>query len=309
MKFDEIRAFMAAVRLSSLSRAAEALSLTRPAVSRRIQGLEASLGMQLFDRNSKPLKATVAGETVYEQCRAIMREVSRLASMELEGESPRYTLRLGVASAIADVALTHSLESLHAEKPQGPLLNAQISIEPDAALEMRVAQDELDAAFAILPTNHNPSIRTHNKPIWTTELVMVRRKGQASRNSLSLSECAEIGWVLGPEGCGIRECLKHACERHGILLRVKTEMPTAELQLKLVAAGFGIGLVPLPVLRVSAYEGGIDIVKVGDFVDRASVWLLQSQTRLASSVAVNALASRLTEFMRKQNPSLSRVSP
>ena len=56
MKLDEIEAFVAVVRSQSLSQAADSLALTQPAVTRRIQNFEEALGVELLDRNTKPLK-------------------------------------------------------------------------------------------------------------------------------------------------------------------------------------------------------------------------------------------------------------
>lgn len=78
MKLDEIEAFVAVVRSQSLSQAADSLHLTQPAVTRRIQNFEEALGVELLDRNTKPLKTTPMGRVVYEQCRAIVREVDTL---------------------------------------------------------------------------------------------------------------------------------------------------------------------------------------------------------------------------------------
>ena len=55
MKIDDIDAFVAVIRNASLSHAAESLGLTQSAITRRVQSLEESLGVELLDRNTKPL--------------------------------------------------------------------------------------------------------------------------------------------------------------------------------------------------------------------------------------------------------------
>jgi DNA-binding transcriptional LysR family regulator len=112
MKLDEIEAFVAVVCSQSLSQAAESLELTWPAVTRRIQNFEEALGVELLDRNTQPLKATAMGRAVYLQCRAVVREVATLRDLVADDAPPAATLRLGVAQAVADIAVLPALNVL-----------------------------------------------------------------------------------------------------------------------------------------------------------------------------------------------------
>lgn len=58
MKIDDMDAFVAVIRCQSTNLAAEALQLTQPAITRRVQNFEEDLGATLLDRNTKPLKPT-----------------------------------------------------------------------------------------------------------------------------------------------------------------------------------------------------------------------------------------------------------
>ena len=75
MKISDIDAFAAVVRCQTLSQAAAELGMTQPAITRRVQNLEEALGVTLLDRNTKPPRPTDIGRRVFEQCRAILREV------------------------------------------------------------------------------------------------------------------------------------------------------------------------------------------------------------------------------------------
>lgn len=58
MKISDIDAFAAVVRCQSLSQAAYDLGITQPAITRRVQNLEEALGIELLDRNTKPMRPT-----------------------------------------------------------------------------------------------------------------------------------------------------------------------------------------------------------------------------------------------------------
>jgi len=61
MNTRDIEAFLAVVDTGSIVGAAQRLNLTQPGVTRRVQNLEQNLGIDLLDRQSKPLKPTAAG--------------------------------------------------------------------------------------------------------------------------------------------------------------------------------------------------------------------------------------------------------
>jgi DNA-binding transcriptional LysR family regulator len=67
MNTNDLVAFVAVVETGSIVAASARLNLTQPGVTRRVQNLEDMLGVELLDRQSKPLKPTAAGREAYEQ--------------------------------------------------------------------------------------------------------------------------------------------------------------------------------------------------------------------------------------------------
>ena len=149
MKIDEIDAYVTVIRCQSLQQAALSLGLTQPAITRRLQNFEEALGVELLDRNTRPLKATATGRIVYEQCRVIQRELDVLREIVATDTPPVGTLRLGVAQTIADIALTEAMRGLKTDYPD---LQARASTGWGSQLLQRVEQGELDAAAILLPS-------------------------------------------------------------------------------------------------------------------------------------------------------------
>jgi DNA-binding transcriptional LysR family regulator len=96
MEFDDIRAFVAIAEARSVSRAARALYLTQPAVTRRMQRLESALGVTLCDRTRRPVTLTEAGQTVLERCRHVLDAVRAVRSSSEVTRSRR--VKFGSAS-------------------------------------------------------------------------------------------------------------------------------------------------------------------------------------------------------------------
>lgn len=102
---DDLKAFIAVVDKTSLTKAAESLSLTQSAVSRRVQQLEERLGARLLDRSSRPPTATAIGRRIYLSAMTVLRDVDLLMRIPRDDEEPAGTFRLGLPQVIADVAL------------------------------------------------------------------------------------------------------------------------------------------------------------------------------------------------------------
>jgi DNA-binding transcriptional LysR family regulator len=300
MKIDEIDAYVTVIRCQSLQQAALALGLTQPAITRRLQNFEEALGVELLDRNTRPLKATATGRIVYEQCRVIQRELDVLRGLVATGTPPAGTLRVGVAQTIADVALSDAIRDLKAAYPD---LQARASTGWGSRLLQRLEQGELDAAAILLPANKTFDDTLSARSLGRIKLAVVAQKGMLKKCPHRLAGCQSVGWVLNPDGCGFRDGLQRALTGLGLTLRLNLETPGTELQLQLVAGGNGLGLVPLPLLHASAHADALDIVSLSDFRPLIDIWLVQPRVlgKLQQPVEqFGALIERAFKETRKQ---------
>ncbi|HTJ92601.1 MAG TPA: LysR family transcriptional regulator [Pararobbsia sp.] len=272
MKLDEIDAFVAVVRCQSLSVAAHTLTLTQPAITRRIQSLEESLGVELLDRNTKPLKPTAMGRQVYEQCRAIVREVDTLRDLVATDTPPVGGLRLGVEPAISDLALLDGLRDL---REMFPGLQTSVSTECGATLLNRLTRGEVDAAALLMPANTVFPDTLDAESIGHTELAVVAPKGALKRRAQALLDLQLYGWVLNPDGCGLRRVLQRGLAQRGASLKIQLETMGTELQLGLVADGVGLGIVARSALSTSPHIHDVDVIAVTDFKPRLDIWMVK----------------------------------
>ena len=103
MEIYQIRAFVTVARLGNLTKAAEALSLTQPAVTAQIKALEQSLGVALFDRSGGRLALAKAGEVLLPTAESLLVLGAQLKSeaQQLQG-SLHGVVELGVPSEMPD---------------------------------------------------------------------------------------------------------------------------------------------------------------------------------------------------------------
>jgi DNA-binding transcriptional LysR family regulator len=269
--FDDLRAFVAVVDERSLTRAASKLCLTQSAISRRIQQLEERLGAKLLDRANRPPTSTALGNRVYEHAVPILRAADLLVALPREDAAPSGTLRLGVPQAIGDVILSDAVQGLNTEFP---LLDIRLRTEWSPGLLHDVNSGDLDAAVVLLPAASKPADRIVGKRLATLDVVVVQsRQRPCFRRRIRISALANEGWILNPEGCGYRSALKRAIDERGGNLRVIVDTYGTEVQLRMIASGLGLGLLPRCILSASPSRRDLSVVEVADFALNLDIWL------------------------------------
>ncbi|MGU7768993.1 LysR family transcriptional regulator [Burkholderia sp. MR1-5-21] len=291
MKISDIDAFAAVVRCQTLSHAAGELGMTQPAITRRVQNLEEALGVTLLDRNTKPPRPTDIGRRVYEQCRAILREVDALRELTAAQLPPAGEFRLGLTQGLGELLVLDLVGMLGA---QWPALTPQVSTAWGGTLVERVERRELDAALVFLARELVLPAQVDGERLLTARLVAVGRKGDWPRRSYRLADCHARGWVLNPDGCGFRAGLRRALDGQGLPLRVTLDTFGRDLQLQSVANGAGLGLMPLPLVEQSPLRDALDVIPLADFKPQIDLWLLRRHDaeRLAAPLAAVAAQAR-----------------
>jgi DNA-binding transcriptional LysR family regulator len=274
---------VAVVRSQSLSQAAKDMSLTQPAITRRVQSLEESLGVELLDRSTKPPKPNAAGQLVYEQCRIVLGEIERLRELVAADAQPSGGLRLGLTQGIGDLVLRGALDALATHYPD---LSPHFVTGWGQQLVKQVDEGELDAAAVWLPANAVLPKNATGHALERTRLVVVAPKEEVTKRGYRLADWHERGWILNPDGCGFRAGLRRALAALGLPLIVRLDTNGRELQLELVARGHGLGLVPLPLLESSAQRDALAVVPLSDFKPQIDLWLVHrlSLARLQTPV-------------------------
>jgi DNA-binding transcriptional LysR family regulator len=271
MKLEDIVAFVAVVRAQSLSQAAKDLGLTQPAITRRVQNLEETLGAELLDRAIKPPKPNATGRLVFDHCRAVLDDLDHLRELVASDAEPRGDLRLGLPQGIGDMALPALFDVLSTAYPD---LQPQIVTGWGGQLLQQIAEDTLDAAIAWLSDESVLPKKVSGRRLDGCPLVVVSRREDVGKRSYRLAELQDRGWILNPDGCGFRAGLRRALAAQGLPLRVRLDTNGRELQLDLVARGHGLGLVPLTLLERSVHRDALAVVPVADFKPQVALWLL-----------------------------------
>lgn len=271
IKIDDIISFVATIRHESLSKAAEALGLTQPAVTRRVQNLEEALSHTLLDRVTKPPRPTSIGLRVYEQCLSILREVDTLQAMVEEDGAPTGAVRLGLPQSLAEQDIASLLNQLTEHYPG---LVPSLSTDWSQQLLQQVEHGRLDAAIALFPSGKTFPDRVVASKQLDIDVVIVAPHTGWSQKRYQLADLQPYQWILNPMGCGLRAHLSNLLTAQGQPLKVGLEAFGTTLQLNMVASGAGLGLLPRQLLEQHPARQQVQILNVTDFDYRIALWLL-----------------------------------
>lgn len=298
---EELKAFTAVIDRTSLTKAADALALTQSAVSRRVQQLEEILDTRLLDRSSRPPTATAVGRRVYQSAKALLRDLDQLMSIPKSDGEPSGTLRLGLPQVVADVALFDIAIGL---KSAFPALDLRCRTDWSRGLQPQVDSGELDAAAVMVPSGSFHTVTTRGTSVATLDVLVVQsRRAPIATKVVSIADLADQQWILNPQGCGYRAALQREMEGVGKQVRLGIDMHGTETQLRLVAAGLGLGLAPTHLLTNSRFRQELSPVKVADFVLRLDLWLLRAPELGNLSRAVEVLGQILVRTFELGRPS------
>lgn len=294
MELTELRSFVAVAEAGSVNRAAVALRLSQPAVTRHVQRLESALGVALLDRRAKPVKLTAAGLVALKHCRAIIAAVEALAAVVKPGAGPSGDCRIGVSPSLADFALPAALDRL---RQRFPRLSIQIVSGWSRGLVEQLRSGMLDTAIVQLPDGERLPGDVSGRQIGKQPLVFVAPRRARVAAALPLEQLGTADWVLNPDGCGFRAKLRQELQRVGAPLRVAIEAYGHEAQLALIARGLGFGLVPARTLARYPERAKLQTFRVKGQDLRVTVWSVRGRPREAIRPVLDALDADLLEAL------------
>lgn len=246
MEFHQLRYFIAAAEDLSVSRAAQRLHVSQPAMSRQIALLEDELGVALFDRIKKRIHLTDAGRFFLGKARQIVCDAETGAQQVREqfGKARR-TLRLGLIGPFLDDLVAPAVREFRQRHPRVQV--SLFDLPPRAQLD-RLRAHELDAAILgnIGEQERGQfTIRTLSRHRFAA--VLPENHRLAKKSAIKLSALAGESWVSLSDAFfpGRREFLRQTCERAGFQPDIVSEVDSLFVMLGAVSSGEGVALIPM----------------------------------------------------------------
>ena len=252
MDLREVRTFVTVADLGTVSRAAQHLHITQPALSRQIANLEDELGLRLFDRVGRRLLLTSEGAQLLKECRGLL-SYSRALHEQAEG------LKRGDAGMLRVSASPHLIEGLfpdflrdyakrypHVQVRLLELIGPRIFELLDRG-EIHLAQS---VARALTPDEH----RFGALPLAPMEMLAAcQPELQLGKNgTIEIHALAPHPLLQATEDFAMRRSFDSACRLAGFTPNYVLECRSPHALLAMAQAGHGIAIIP-SALRIRRY--------------------------------------------------------
>ncbi len=245
MELRHLRYFVAVAEELHFGRAADRLGMAQPPLTRQIQQLEAELGFALIERSRPRIGLTRAGEVLLNHARGILQSVelaTREARRTSRGERGRVSV--GYPSSLAYSGLTALLQAFRSRFPD---VEVELRELPPAEQVTALKAGRLDVAFIRGPLDDAElaSELVRREPL---VLALPADHRLAAKKRVPLSAVSAEPFVFFPRARApaFFDVLIGLCRDAGFLPRIAQEAPQVDV-LSLVAAGFGISIVPASV--------------------------------------------------------------
>jgi DNA-binding transcriptional LysR family regulator len=244
MEFRHLRYFVAVAEALSFARAARALNLSQPPLSRQVRALEDELGTPLFARTKRSVQLTPAGAALLPEARRLLREADGLkAGAQRLAAGEVGTLALGFISVAAYNLLPELAPEFRRRHPGVKLVLQEATSD---VLIAGLRQGDLDVGL-VLPPVDAPGLEY--APLVHDTLIAALPAGadQArGRGPIRLAALADEPFILFPRrvGSSLYDEIVGACRRAGFAPRIEQEAIQMQTIVSLVAARMGVALVP-----------------------------------------------------------------
>ena len=278
----QLRYFMAVAERLHFGRAAAALHISQPPLSRAIRALEQSLGVALLARTKRRVELTAEGARLLEEARRTLAQLERTV-LELRGiaSGEQGRLRIGFVSLADYGVLPGLLKSYKAARPGVTLaLREMLSAEQSAAL----AAGELDFGLLLPPVAEAPGLE--HLVVQRERFVAALPAGHrlaARRGRLALNALAGESFVMVPREIapGLYDIVAGLAARAGISFNVAQEAIQMQTVVSLVSSGLGPAIVPASLANLG--RRGVVYRPLADRHPALELWLAWRAGSLAAA--------------------------
>lgn len=295
MELRHLHYFVVLAHRLHFTQAAEELLIAQPALSQQIQALEREFGVLLFERTSRYMRLTPAGEALLPRAEQLLAEATSLqAEMQSFSDLKRGRLQLGLLQSLGTYWLSGFLARFHVHYPGIEIvLHEEVTETMIEQLEKRT----LDLAWmhridGIFPTTP-PGKHVETLAVVTEPLVfaVAPQHRLVQQQPVMLSDVLTEEVVLFKPGSGLRQALLHCAQQAGIVPHVIFESSDISSIRALVSEGVGISIFPHSV--INAPGRGIVALKCESPLPQRTI-LLAWDRRRSSLPAIQAFL----EFFR-----------
>jgi LysR family hydrogen peroxide-inducible transcriptional activator len=239
MEFEQLRQFLKVAELGNFTRAAEAVGLSQPALSRSIARLEDELGQPVFERQTRKVTLTDAGRSLYIRAQQIV-ALAVDAKLEICDDGQTGRIRMGVIPTIAPFFLPQFLRDFRREFPRSTVI---VEEETTGNLLHKLADGVIDLALVVRPVDVK---YLKIEDLFEEELLLVVAPDHPLRGKkrVRLADIESLPFVLLNEAHCLTDNVLNFCHSHAVHpVSIEHTSQLATVQ-ELVSLDHGISMIP-----------------------------------------------------------------
>jgi DNA-binding transcriptional LysR family regulator len=273
----DLRIFEAVARLGSMNRAAAELHTVQSNVTARIHVLEDELGTPLFERHSRGVTLTAAGQRLLPYAVRIRHLLDDARRVVEDDGTPRGSLTIGTLETTVAVRLSPLLSTYVTKHPQ---VDVVLRTGTTGELIEGVLEHRLEGAFVCGPVDH-PDLE--GEVVFREDLVILA--APSARALEDLLRRSELKIIVLRVGCSYRQRLEAILASRGVVGVRVLEFGTLEAILGCVAAGLGITLLPRSIVAATGRGDEITVHDLPAAQARVETLFVRRRGAFVSSAA------------------------
>lgn len=242
MRPRQLSQFLAICRCGSMSAAAQELGIAQPALSKQILQLEHELQVTLFERHSRGVTLTRAGERLRGQAAELLRRLEAIkTSIRQDDDAVTGRVVLACISSLAPALAVALYPRIERDHP-----GITLHVEDHASGQAGAALMRQEADLAVIPSAATDLPQAASVPLFEERFHLVSRATPQDRASpVTLAEAASQPLVLPVHGHDLRRRLEDAARGVGVTLNVKYETRSINVIGAMVEQGLAATIVPV----------------------------------------------------------------
>jgi DNA-binding transcriptional LysR family regulator len=252
INLDQLRVFEAVAQARSFTRAAEAVHLTQPGVSKHIKQMEEYFGVPLFDRLGKKVALTQAGEILFEATQGIMTSITAAEQRieELKGLRGGKLL-VGASFPIGIYLLPRVLAAF---RKQYPAVEVTLDISLTEKVVAKIVTNKLDIG---LISHDTADPRLTARVFMTDRLIAIAPFDHrwATKKRIRPQDLMGETFIVAARGAGTRAVVEERLQEKGITLKHVIDFGNTEGVKRAVEVGLGVSIQSHSVVRREMSEG------------------------------------------------------
>lgn len=293
MNTSYLRTFIEVIDLKNISKAAEKLFVTQPAVSKQLKLLENEFGTELFRKNGREIYPTEEGMVLYNYAKSVLSEENKIYSMLKKDDNMTGTLTVYTSSVPADYYIQELIYEFH--KLHHDILYIIKKVDSDIVFKNI---EEGFTSFGFTGSTYKNK-KIDSICIAEDEVVLIASSNRKElQNKINPSDLLNQKFIVREKGSATLHIFEKYLSKHKIKLsdlNIIIQAEDNEILKKFILNDMGIGILPLKSVETEINEGKLFVVKLNDMKLLRKLYYVYQKDRYFSNVE-----EKFKEFMIKR---------